>query len=262
MSDYMMKPLKEFAKDILADGVVDAAEVKKMRARLYKDGVIDREEADFLFTVNDGVSGKQNAPGWGKLFVEAITSHVLGDDQSPGEVDNAEAAYLIRKIQGDKQVDDLELALLVNITSKATATPRAFQKFVLESLKSAILADGVIDADEIKMLRAVVYGSGGGSGAGVNRQEANFLFDLNDAVSGHKNHPSWKTFFVEAISKHVLDDEVSPGEVDSKEGDWLINNIQSDGNIDEIEKALLRVLKAKAKAIPQNLKSKMAEWGV
>ena len=66
MTDYMQAPLKELVKDIVADGVVDAAEVKGMRARLYADGVIDREEADFLFAVNDAVSGHKNNPGWKK----------------------------------------------------------------------------------------------------------------------------------------------------------------------------------------------------
>lgn len=117
------------------------------------DGVIDREEADFLFAVNDAVSGRKNAPGWKKLFVEALTDYVLCDEVSPGVVDDKEAAYLIKKIQGDKQVDEVELALLVNITAKAKGTPPKFQKFVLASLKDAILEDGVIDADEVNMIK-------------------------------------------------------------------------------------------------------------
>ena len=31
---------------------------------LYADGVIDREEADFLFSINDVVSGNKNSPAW------------------------------------------------------------------------------------------------------------------------------------------------------------------------------------------------------
>jgi len=262
MSDHMTKPLKELAKDVLADGVVDASEVKRMRERLYADGVIDREEADFLFAINDAVSGKKNSPAWKKLFVEAVTSHVLDDPQSPGEIDDAEARYLIGKIKADKRVDDVELALLVNIVTRAKATPKAFQKFVLDSLKAAVLEDGIIDAQEVKMLRAVIYGSGSGAGAGVDRQEADFLFELNDAVSGHENHPSWKRFFVEAISKHVLEDEASPGEVDSREAAWLTRKVEADGTVDDTERALLRSLKAKAKALPDSLKAKMARWKI
>lgn len=135
MVDYMKKPLSQLVADITADGVVDADEVAGMRKRLYADGVIDREEADFLFAVNDAVSGHANDPGWKKLFVEALTSHLLEDKKSPGEVDAQEAAWLIKKIEGDRQVDETEKALLTSIKTKA--------KSIHESLKSKMKAWGV-----------------------------------------------------------------------------------------------------------------------
>jgi len=119
MNDYMKASLNDLLAEITADGVVDAAEVAGIRTRVFADGVIDREEADFLFAINDAVSGKQNDPGWKDLFVEAITSHVLDDEKSPGVVDDAEAAWLIQKIEGDSQVDDVERALLASIKEKA-----------------------------------------------------------------------------------------------------------------------------------------------
>jgi uncharacterized membrane protein YebE (DUF533 family) len=253
MTDYMKTPLEKLMKDIVADGVVDAAEVAGIRKRVYADGVIDRDEADFLFAVNDAVSGHKNATGWQKLFVEAITDYVLGDKTSPGEVDDKEASYLISKIKGDRQVDSTELALLVNITAKAKATSPKFQKFVLASLKDAILADGVIDADEVKMLKTVIYGSGGGEGACVSRAEADFLFELNDAVSGKKNSPAWKSLFVEAITKCVLEDEKTPGIVDDTEAKYLMSKIQADGQVDFVEKALIANIRKKAKSISAKL---------
>ena len=253
MTDYMNKPLKDLVEDIVADGVVDTAEVEGMRKRLYADGVIDREEADFLFAVNDAVSGHKNDSGWQKLFVEALTDHVLGDRTSPGEVDEQEAEYLIKKIESDNQVDAVELALLVNITAKAKATCTKFQEFVLKSLRDAILADGIIDADEVKMIKTVIYGSGSGEGTGVSRTEADFLFELNDAVSGKNNAPEWKNLFIEAISKHVLEDEESPGVVDDVEANYLMSKIQADGQVDEIERALIDNIRKKAKSISAKL---------
>jgi len=114
----------------------------------------------------------------------------------------------------------------------------------LKELKKSILADGIIDAAEVKMLRKLIYEDGI-----VDRKEANFLFELNDAVSGKKNDASWKTFMIEAITSHVLDDETSPGEIDDKEAKWLISKVEGDGKIDEIEKALLVNIKKKAKKV-------------
>ena len=259
---HVTQPLAELAKEIIADGVVDAEEVAKMRERLYADNVIDREEADFLFAVDDAVTGNKNDPGWKDLFVEALISHVLEDETSPGEVDDAEADYLISKIRADQQVDDLELALLVNIVAKGKRTTEKFQQFVLSSLKAAILEDGVIGANEVKMIKDVIYGPGGGAGEKVDWAEADFLFELNDAVSGKKNDPGWKTLFAEAIANHVLEDETSPGEMDNDEGAWLIAKLEADGKIDDSEKAALASIKARAKTIAGNLKSKLDSWGV
>jgi hypothetical protein len=72
MADHMTIPLSEFAKDILEDGIIDAGEVKKIRERIYADNVIDKEEADFLFELNDAVSGKENDPSWKDLFVQKL----------------------------------------------------------------------------------------------------------------------------------------------------------------------------------------------
>lgn len=134
MSDYMTKPLDELAADIIADGVVDAQEVAQIRERLYADGVIDREEADFLFKVNDAVSGADNDPGWQTLFAEAITGHVLDDEESPGVVDEDEAQWLISRIEGDETVDGVEKALLQTIKDKATSLHDTL-KFKMEMWK-------------------------------------------------------------------------------------------------------------------------------
>ena len=117
-----------------------------------------------------------------------------------------------------------------------------------KELKKSILADGVIDEQEVKQLHEMLYEDGV-----IDKEEAEFLFELNDAVSGKENHASWATLFVEAITSFLLDDEVSPGEVDEKEAKWLMKKIQGDGKLDEIEAALLKNLKAKAKKVPQTL---------
>ncbi|MFH1465155.1 MAG: TerB family tellurite resistance protein [Pseudomonadota bacterium] len=121
----------------------------------------------------------------------------------------------------------------------------------LSQLKDEILEDGVIDAHEVAMLRERLWADGV-----IDREEADFLFELNDAVSGEANHPSWRAFFVEAIAAHVLDDEVSPGVVDDAEAAWLHARLWADGQLDDTERALLALLREKAKP---PIAAKMAE---
>ena len=125
-----MKTLEELKKDLLADGIIDADEVKELEEVLYADGIIDKEEADFLFELNNAVSGNENAPEWKSFFVKAITSFVLDDDHSNGEIDDDEAKYLYNQIRGDGQIDDIEKALLENIKLKSKNFPALLEELL------------------------------------------------------------------------------------------------------------------------------------
>jgi len=119
----MKKALDELKKSILEDGVIDAHEVAKLREILYADGVIDRDEAELLFDLNDATAGKSNALEWEEFFVASLVKHLLEDPDSPGEIDAAETAWLKKRISADGQVDTLEKALLAALKAKAKNFP-------------------------------------------------------------------------------------------------------------------------------------------
>ena len=125
-----MKTLEQLKSEILEDGVIDAAEVKEIEAVIYADGKIDQEEADFLFDLNDATSGKGNDSSWQDIFVKALTSFVLEDDNSAGEIDEDEANYLKNQIEGDGQIDDNEKALLVNLKNKLGELPASLENLL------------------------------------------------------------------------------------------------------------------------------------
>jgi len=119
-----MKTLKQLKIEILKDGIIDADEVKEIESVIYDDGEIDKEEADFLFELNDAVSGKSNHKSWEVLFIKAITSFVLDDDVSKGEIDEDEASYLFDKINGDGKIDAIEMKLLIHLKSSVNSFPK------------------------------------------------------------------------------------------------------------------------------------------
>lgn len=118
-----MKSLKQLKKELLADGVIDASEVQELESVLYADGKIDTEEAEFLFELNNAVSGKANHPSWEKLFIKSITSFLLEDDNSEGEIDSDEASWLYDKIKGDGQIDAVEKNLLHHLKKSSKNFP-------------------------------------------------------------------------------------------------------------------------------------------
>ena len=117
-----------------------------------------------------------------------------------------------------------------------------------QELKADLLADGVIDAAEVAKLKEILYAD-----VSIDKEEANLLFEINDAVTGKENDPSWESFFIQAISEFLLEDEVSPGEIDSDEAEWLVEKIGADGQVDGLEKALLMNLQKEAKSFPESL---------
>ena len=118
----------------------------------------------------------------------------------------------------------------------------------LQELKADLLADGIIDAEEVAKLKEILYADGI-----IDKEEAEFLFEINDAVTGKENDPAWEAFFIQAISDFLLKDEVSPGEIDNDEAAWLVEKIGADGQVDGTEKALLENLKKEAKSFPASL---------
>lgn len=118
----------------------------------------------------------------------------------------------------------------------------------LDKIKQSIIESGSITKSDITALREVVYRDGR-----VNREEANFLFDLRKDLLDLGNLQEWNEFFIQAICDHVLDDYTSPEAVDNKEAEWLIEKIGEDEIIDEVEQKLLRRLRTQAKHFPSNL---------
>lgn len=122
-----MKTLSGLKNEILADGIIDANEVKELETVLFADGKIDEEEATLLFELNDAVSGKDNDSSWSDLFVKAVSSYVLDDENSNGEIDEQEAKWLYDNIKGDGQIDDTERELLNNLKAKSNNFPEILE---------------------------------------------------------------------------------------------------------------------------------------
>lgn len=125
-----MKTLQELKDEFLADGIIDVNEVEELEKVLFADGKIDLEEANMLFDINNVVSGKKNAVTWNKLFIRAISSYLLDDENTLGLIDEDEVEWLYNKIKGDGQIDALERELLINLKSNAKNFPPKLEELL------------------------------------------------------------------------------------------------------------------------------------
>lgn len=245
---------------VIEQGYIDDQLVEHIRQLVYADNEIDTTEISYLFELNDIVSGKDNSPHWKTLFVESVSKGVLDDDQSPGVIDDEESALIKSKIGLDGVVDDLELELLVNILENAVSCSNTFITYALSCLHAAIVEDGLIDDEEVALIRRYIFSNA--RSTGIDIEEVVFLFGLNDACDPSENCDGWSVLFTEAIAAYVLNDAESPGEIDEREADFLLELLWGDGEIDAVELALLKHLKEHATSYPESLTNLFTQVGV
>lgn len=118
-----MESLVELKKAIVSDGKISSKDVKLLRDTLFNEEGMTRAKADFLFKLKDTINKEHQISEFKELFVEAITSFLLDDETSPGEIDDSEAKWLRAKIQTKGYLDKLDGVLLDNIRKKSINYP-------------------------------------------------------------------------------------------------------------------------------------------
>lgn len=120
----------------------------------------------------------------------------------------------------------------------------------LTTLRKKVLSDGHITKDEVALLRDAMFDGG------MTVEKGDFLFSIKDEINNKNVDSSFCDLFVDAIGSLLLEDEESPGEIDDNEAKWLRAKIQSNGSLDNYDKALLKSLKIRSINYPSILNYK------
>ncbi|GLS78429.1 hypothetical protein GCM10007904_37660 [Oharaeibacter diazotrophicus] len=194
---------------------IGPADVSRLRATVYGDAVVSREEAEWAFALDEAAA--ETCPEWTEFFVESVVDYVVRREAPEGYVSADTAAWLTAAIARDGIVRTAsELEALVRVVEVATEVPAALSAFALRQVAAAVvdgdgplargrkLEPGVIGADEVALIRRVLYAYGGERTVGITREEAEVLFDLNDRTSEADNDPSWSDLFVKAVANFLM----------------------------------------------------------
>jgi hypothetical protein len=104
-----------------------------------------------------------------------------------------------------------------------------------------VVADTVIDDNEVRVLRKHLYENGT-----IDRKGVDFLVDLRNLAQkrakGRPLSPVFEKFFFKAIEDYILED----GTISTPEAKWLQGMLFADGKFDAGEKRFLTGLKRKA----------------
>lgn len=201
---------------ILARGKITAEDVLQLRHRVFWKGVVTPKDADMVFVLNDRL-GQNADPSWSLFFVEALTDYIVMQAEPQGYISEENAGWLIGKISHSGHVDtENELELLVKVLERAKLSPVRLVKFALEQVKLGVLQGsgvvghkhrlepGVIGEGEVELLRRILFAFGGDGNIAITKQEAEILFDINDATSEVDNHPAWSDLFVKAVANFLM----------------------------------------------------------
>ena len=210
----MTTQFTDLAQRVAADGQVTADEVLSLRREGWGDGIITREEAEALFAINNAAGVRDEE--WCDFFVEAIGEFVLNGTPPRLQCDEAEAEWLIAQVDHDGIVDSyVELECLVRIIERAENVPTRLKDYVIAQVEREVLSgtgptrDGGelssqhITAAEVRILRRVIFASGGYGPAAVSRFDAEMLFRLKDATLAEDNAPEWDDLFLDGVSNYL-----------------------------------------------------------
>jgi hypothetical protein len=115
-----------------------------------------------------------------------------------------------------------------------------------------VVQDAAINADQVKELESFVNADWV-----IDEDEAKFLFRVNKALGDSKQVcPEWTQFFVMSISRFVVMDLNTPGEIDEAEGDWLADMMNEFSIDNESEQKLIFELQKTTSSIG----GKLGKW--
>jgi hypothetical protein len=205
---------RSLAERALADGAIAADEILALRREGWSNSVIDADEADALFVLNDRLAAP--SPEWSDFFIEALSEFIVNGCGPRGYVDDARADWLIERIDADGEIKSLsELELLVTVLEKALGAPEDLKAYALDQIGRAVLTGegptrrgeplraGQINATEAQLLRRTIFAAGSDRPGAVSRKEAELLFRLKDASLGGSNAPEWKQLFVQGVGNYL-----------------------------------------------------------
>lgn len=206
-----MAMVVDMLAQLAAQKRVTGHDVLAARAVIYADMAVSPREAESLFEINDNVV--DDCREWRELFIEAMTDHVVRQQEPRGYVDQAKADWLGEWILADGKVrGETELELLIYVLEQAESAPASLYRLALHHVKDCALSpertggDGsTLTGEEVDRIRRILYAfAGSGGGASISRNEAEVLFELNDAARGRPNDPAWQDLFAKAIGASIM----------------------------------------------------------
>ncbi|WP_374407346.1 hypothetical protein [Pelagerythrobacter sp.] len=212
----------DLARSAAAAGDVSPPTLLAMQQLGWRDGTIDRHEAETLFALNRALV--QPSGEWTDFFVDALCEFVLNHGEPVDACDESEARWLIGAIDsGGQPVTMAELELLVRVIERGRAVPGSLRLYALQQIEAAVLRDtgptrvGSDDAArhvtgaECRLMRRILFASGGRMPVAIIPSEAETLIAIERATRAGDNSDEWGQLMSDA-AESLLGRKLASGE--------------------------------------------------
>lgn len=204
----------DLARSVSADGEISPTDVLALRRLGWGDGQVSPAEAEAIFAINRVISRPSGE--WVDFFVEALGEFVLNGSEPRGMCSEDEAQWLMQAIDQDGRLETMaELELLVRVIERAQNVPESLKHYAVHQIEATVLTgtgptrcggelyDSHVTGAECRLMRRLVFASGGHGPAAVSRFEAEMLFRIKDATLGADNSPEWPRLFVDGVANYL-----------------------------------------------------------
>jgi hypothetical protein len=207
----MNAALADIVGRLKTSGTISPDDVLAMRREVYGAPQVAGEYVEALLALDGALAA--GSPEWTSFIGDALVDYVVHQEDPEDYVDDVKAGWLIGACAGPLRRDGA-IQALVRVIEDAAAVPQSLESFVLGKAKAAVIAAGQVSADDVALLRRLVFAGGGEDSVGVSREEADMLFDIDDALGKAANDPAWPDFFALAVADSLV--EVSPFHVEGR----------------------------------------------
>jgi hypothetical protein len=201
--------------EIVRRGSIKDVDVLRLRSIVHGDGIVSAEDAEALLQINE-TCPVQDAT-WPAFFIETLTDYVVNQAPPDGYITADGAKWLIARVaKDDKIARKTELDLVVNILDKSRWSPVSLSRFALNQVRRAVVdgdgplragqvvEKGRISEPEVELVRRILYAFGGDGNVAVTRDEADVLFEINDAIVDSEANTAWTDLFVKAVTNVMM----------------------------------------------------------
>jgi hypothetical protein len=219
--------LRSLVDRLCDSGRITADDVLALRREVFPDGVVSSAEAQSVFRLDEACAEK--CPEWTRFYVDALTDYFVWQSEPRGYVDAARARELLDAVHRDGRIDALsELELLLNVVHWCVDCPAELSRAALDAVKESVLRPSgapfgagrepaVITAEDVELIRKLIYAPGSPGGITVTLEEAELLFALDRETESEKNAETWPDLFAKAVASAVMFPRGAPRVPDAAE---------------------------------------------